>query len=335
MSNFWQDIKQPIMALAPMEDVTDTSFRELVASISEAGCLHVLFTEFTAVDGMNHPKGKLRVAERLIVSETERQLLKEKGIRLVAQIWGNKPEVFHKITKEITEEYAFDGIDINMGCPVKNVVKQGSCSALIDQPALAQEIIQASKEATHLPVSVKTRTGVKQHDTERWINQLLETKPAAITLHGRIQKQQSEGEANWGEIAKAVGLRDASGLKIPILGNGDVLSYGQSVDYSQQYGVDGIMIGRGIFHNPWFFNSITKNPDKAEKLEQLVRHTRLFEKNWGGIKNFNILKRFYKIYANGFEGAAHLRAELMNANTFDDVYRLIQMQNYPVDFSER
>jgi tRNA-dihydrouridine synthase len=215
------------------------------------------------------------------------------------------------------------------------VVKQGSCSALIDQPALAQEIIQASKEATHLPVSVKTRTGVKQHDTERWINQLLETRPAAITLHGRIQKQQSEGEANWGEIAKAVGLRDASGLKIPILGNGDVLSYGQSADYSQQYGVDGIMIGRGIFHNPWFFNSIPKNPDKAEKLEQLVRHTRLFEKNWGGIKNFNILKRFYKIYANGFEGAAHLRAELMNANTFDDVYRLIQMQNYPVDFSER
>ncbi len=334
MNNFWRDIKKPIMALAPMEDVTDTSFRELVASISETGCLHVLFTEFTAVDGMNHPKGKLRVSERLIVSDTERYLLKEKGIRLVAQIWGNKPEVFHKITKEITEEYAFDGIDINMGCPVKNVVKQGSCSALIDQPALAQEIILASKEATHLPVSVKTRTGVKQHETERWINQLLETQPAAITLHGRIQKQQSDGEANWDEIAKAVALRDASGLKIPVLGNGDVLSYAQSVDYSQQYGVDGIMIGRGIFHDPWFFNSVLKQPGKAEKLEQLVRHTRLFEKNWGGIRNFNILKRFYKIYANGFEGAAHLRAELMNANKFDDVYQLIQNQDQPVNFDE-
>jgi nifR3 family TIM-barrel protein len=334
MSNFWQDIKRPIMALAPMEDVTDTSFRELVARISEPGCLHVLFTEFTAVDGMNHPKGKLRVSERLIVSETERQLLKEKGIRLVAQIWGNKPEVFYKITKEITEEYAFDGIDINMGCPVKNVVKQGSCSALIDQPDLAQEIIMASKEATHLPVSVKTRTGIKQHETERWINQLLETQPAAITLHGRMQKQQSDGEANWDEIAKAVALRDASGLKIPVLGNGDVLSYAQSVDYSQQYGVDGIMIGRGIFHDPWFFNSVPKQPDKTGKLEQLVRHTQLFEKNWGGVKNFNILKRFYKIYANGFEGAAHLRAELMNASTFEDVYQLIQNQDQPVDLNE-
>ncbi len=322
------------MALAPMEDVTDTSFRELVARISYPECLHLLFTEFTAVDGMNHPKGKERVSERLIVSKSEREVLKEKGIKLIAQIWGNKPEVFHKITKEISEEYDFDGIDINMGCPVKNVVKQGSCSALIDQPALAQEIILASKEATKLPVSVKTRTGIRQHETERWINQLLETKPAAITLHGRIQKQQSDGEANWDEIAKAVDLRDASGLEIPVLGNGDVLSYAQAVDYTQQYGVDGVMIGRGIFHNPWFFNSTPQNPTREEKLEQLVFHTRLFEANWGGVKNFNILKRFYKIYVNGFEGAAHLRTSLMGANSFADVYQLISAQVQFADFTQ-
>lgn len=322
------------MALAPMEDVTDTSFRELVARISDPECLHLLFTEFTAVDGMNHPKGKERVSERLIVSKSEREVLKEKGIKLIAQIWGNKPEVFHKITKEISEEYDFDGIDINMGCPVKNVVKQGSCSALIDQPALAQEIILASKEATKLPVSVKTRTGIRQHETERWINQLLETKPAAITLHGRIQKQQSDGEANWDEIAKAVDLRNASGLEIPVLGNGDVLSYAQAVDYTQQYGVDGVMIGRGIFHNPWFFNSTPQNPTREEKLEQLVFHTRLFEANWGGVKNFNILKRFYKIYVNGFEGAAHLRASLMGANSFADVYPLISAQIQFADFTQ-
>ena len=334
MNSFWQEIKHPIMALAPMEDVTDTSFRELVARSSESDCLHLLFTEFTAVDGMNHPKGKERVSERLIVSQSERAILKEKGIKLIAQIWGNKPAVFHKITREITEEYDFDGIDINMGCPVKNVVKQGSCSALIDQPELAQEIILASKEATHLPVSVKTRTGIKQHDTERWINQLLETKPAAITLHGRIQKQQSDGEADWNEIAKAVKLRDESGLRIPILGNGDVLSYAQSVTYSQQYGVDGVMIGRGIFHDPWFFNSSPKNPTTEEKLEQLIQHTRLFEKNWAGIKNFNILKRFYKIYANGFEGAAQLRAKLMDANSYDDVYQLVSAHSLLVGHAE-
>ena len=316
------------MALAPMEDVTDTSFRELVSHISELGCLHVLFTEFTAVDGMNHPVGKKRVSERLIASKSERKVLKEKGIRLVAQIWGNKPDVFHKITREISEEYEFDGIDINMGCPVKNVVKQGSCSALIDQPTLAQEIILASKEATKLPVSVKTRTGTKQHETERWIAQLLETKPAAITLHGRIQKQQSDGEANWGEIAKAVQIRNEIQPDIPVLGNGDVLSYAQSVDYSQRYGVDGVMIGRGIFHNPWFFNSTPKLPSKEEKLEQLVRHTQLFEQNWGGVKNFNILKRFYKIYASGFADASQLRAKLMSVNSFNDVYQLVDAQKH-------
>lgn len=327
MSNFWNEIEGPILALAPMEDVTDTSFRELVIRLSEPGCLHLLFTEFTAVDGMNHPVGKKRVSERLIVSDSERAILKEKGIRLIAQIWGNKPEVFHKVTREITEEYQFDGIDINMGCPAKNVVKQGSCSALIGSPELAQEIVYATKEATHLPVSIKTRTGLKTHETERWITQLLETKPAAITLHGRVQKQQSDGEANWAEIAKAVEIRNQQGLTIPILGNGDVLSYAQSMDYSQQYGVDGIMIGRGIFHNPWFFNSTQPERTKDEKLEQLVKHTQLFEKNWGGVKNFNILKRFYKIYANGFEGASQLRAKLMGANSFDDVYQLVNAQN--------
>lgn len=314
------------MALAPMEDVTDTSFRELVARISEPGCLHILFTEFTAVDGMNHPVGKKRVAERLVVSESEREALKAKGIRLVAQIWGNKPEVFHKVVREISEEYQFDGIDINMGCPVKNVVKQGSCSALIGQPALAQEIILASKEATTLPVSVKTRTGIKLHETERWISQLLTTNPAAITLHGRIQKQQSEGEADWNEIAKAVQIRNELNPVVPMLGNGDVFSFAQAMSYSQLYGVDGIMIGRGIFHDPWIFHSVKQEPDTEKKLEQLVFHTRLFEQNWGGVKNFNILKRFYKIYANGFEGAAQLRAKLMEASTFEDVYQLVNIR---------
>jgi tRNA-dihydrouridine synthase len=306
-----------------MEDVTDTSFRELVARISDRECLQILFTEFTAVDGMNHPVGKERVSERLIVSGSELEILNRKGIKLVAQIWGNKPEVFHRVAREITEEYQFDGLDINMGCPVKNVVKQGSCSALIDQPALAQEIILATKEATNLPVSVKTRTGIKKHDTERWIRQVLETRPAAITLHGRTQKQQSDGLADWNEIARAARLRDAIAPEIPFLGNGDVLSYRQACEYVRQYGLDGVMIGRGIFHNPWFFNLEEIERTKEEKLEQLILHTRLFERNWSGKKNFNILKRFYKIYTNGFPGAAAMRAELMNANSFDEVYQLV------------
>ena len=129
MPNFWNNLSKPIFALAPMEDVTDTSFREIIAGLSDPQILNVLFTEFTSVDGMNHPKGKPRVSERLFVSASEKQILKDKNYKLVAQIWGNNPEIFHKVAREITEEYDFDGLDINMGCPVKNVVKNGCCSA--------------------------------------------------------------------------------------------------------------------------------------------------------------------------------------------------------------
>lgn len=323
MHNFWKEINGPLFALAPMEDVTDTVFREIVARLSCPGNLHVVYTEFTSVDGMNHHVGRKRVGERLIVSESERKLLREKGIRLVAQIWGKDPEIFHSIARYITENYDFDGLDINMGCPVKNVIKNGCCSALIDQPALATEIIHATKEATHLPVSVKTRTGIKQHDTERWIPHLLETRPAALILHGRTQKQQSDGLANWDEIAKAVQLRNQLAPEIPLLGNGDVDSYQQGLDYSARYGVDGVMIGRGIFQNPWFFNRVQKKKTREEKLEQLVLHTRLYEQIWGTSKNFNILKRFYKIYTNQLPLASQLRARLMEAHTFQEVYTTV------------
>ena len=322
MPNFWKILPKPIFALAPMEDVTDTSFREVVAGLSDPQYLHLLFTEFTSVDGMNHPKGKIRVSERLLVSRSEKNLLKQKNIKLVAQIWGNKPELFHKIAREITAEYEFDGLDINMGCPVKNVVKNSCCSALINQPELAKEIILATKEATHLPVSVKTRTGVKSHETEVWISHLMETKPAAIILHGRTQKQQSDGLADWEEIAKGVRIRDQIDPEVLFLGNGDVQSVSQGLALTTQYGLDGVMIGRGIFHDPWFFNPEHQPPSKSERLSQLILHTQLFEQNWGGKKNLNLLKRFYKIYTNDFPGAAKLRTDLMEATTFAEVYRI-------------
>lgn len=323
MSNFWQNLSKPIFALAPMEDVTDTSFREIIAGLSDPQILNVLFTEFTSVDGMNHPKGRIRVGERLVVSESEKHLLKQKNFKLVAQIWGNKPELFHKIAREITAEYEFDGLDVNMGCPVKNVVKNGCCSALINQPDLAKEIILATKEATYLPVSVKTRTGIKSNETEVWIAHLMETKPAAIILHGRTQKQQSNGLADWEEIAKGARIRDEINPDTLFLGNGDVRSVAQGEELTAKYGLDGVMIGRGIFHNPWFFNLQLHSPSKSDKLAQLLLHTGLFEKSWGGKKNFNILKRFYKIYTSDFPGAAKLRADLMDAKSFDEVYQIV------------
>ena len=332
MSNFWNELQNPIFALAPMEDVTDTSFREIVAGLADPKYLSILYTEFTSVDGMNHPVGKMRVGERLIVSDSEKQLLKQKNIKLIAQIWGKKPELFHKIATELTAEYDFDGLDINMGCPVKNVVKNGCCSALINEPNLAKEIILATQEATQLPVSVKTRTGIRLPDTENGIANLLETKPAALILHGRTQKQQSDGLADWEEIAKGARICDQINPETNFLGNGDVLSVAQGVELCSNYELDGIMIGRGIFHNPWFFNPSHLAPTKSEKLQQLLLHTQLFEKNWGGKKNLNILNRFYKIYTNDFPGAAKLRADLMDAHTFEEVYRIVQHEITTKDF---
>ncbi len=326
MNNFWQNFIGPVFSLAPMEDVTDTVFREIVMGMAAPGKLNVVFTEFTSVEGMNHPVGRERVSERLIVNNSERELLKNLDIKLVAQIWGRDPEIYNNIAKYITKNYSFDGIDINMGCPVKKVFKQGACSALIGEPSLAKEIIAATKEGTNLPVSVKTRTGIKQHQTEEWISQLLEVEPAAIILHGRTQRMQSEGDASWEEIAKAVQIRNQINPEIPLHGNGDVFTYEQGLQRIKETGVDGVMIGRGIFQNPWFFNPEKKEITRQERIEKLIQHTRLYEKTWDGEKNFNVLKRFYKIYLNSFEGAAKLRADLMEVKNYGDVYSYFEIK---------
>lgn len=319
--NFWH-AGHPLMMLAPMEDVTDTAFRETVLRNSDNGSLHVLFTEFLSTDGMCHPVGRAKVEHRLKISDSERKLLYDKGVKIVAQIWGNHPEKFAKTIQIIQDEHQFDGIDINMGCPVKNVVSHGSCSALIGNEPLAGEIIAACKETSKLPLSVKTRLGIKQIETERWLSFLLSKPLDAIVLHGRIQKQMSDGEANWDEIEKAVHLRNQLAPQIKLIGNGDVESIEQANDKMTKFGVDGVMIGRGIFKNPWLFGK-RENIDTSQKLKMLLEHLAQYELAWGSTKNFAILRRFFKIYASGFDGAAELRHQLMQTQSFNDARNVV------------
>lgn len=328
MDNFWQHIQKPSFTLAPMEDVTDTVFRELVLGISSADCLHVLFSEFTSTDGLCHAIGGPKVRHRLQVNASEKKLLKKMDVRLVAQIWGTRPEKFAESAKIICEEGLFDGIDINMGCPVKKIVKQGGCSALIGQPQLAKEIIYATREASSIPVSIKTRIGLSKPITEEWISNLLETKPVLITIHGRVQKQQSDGIADWNELRKAVKLRDAMSPETLIHGNGDVLSYDDGLNKTREFGVDGVMIGRGIFSNPWFFNPAIIEKTPEERLNLLWKHARLFTSTWGENRNFAILKRFFKIYTSGFYGASSIRAQLMETNSIDEVQMVLEKSGY-------
>lgn len=321
--NFWHKSTKPLFMLAPMEDVTDTAFRELVMRMSSASKLHVLFTEFTSTDGLSHPIGRDKVNYRLHISNSERQLLKSMGIKIIAQVWGNKPEKFSKAVAYISEEYDFDGIDINMGCPVKNVVAHGSGAALINSEDLAGEIIAATREASKLPLSIKTRLGVGRVDTERWISFLLHQRPDALIIHGRIQKLMSEGSADWAEIAKAVSLRDELAPDIIIIGNGDIESLKDAMNKTLFYKTDGAMIGRGIFKNPWLFNTDKSKIGIKERLDTMRLHLRLFHDAWGESRNFHLLRRFFKIYLSDFPGALNLRNEAMKAESFDEAIKII------------
>jgi tRNA-dihydrouridine synthase len=323
-SNFWHKQNSPSFSLAPMEDVTDTVFREIVMRNSEEGKLHFLFSEFTSTDGMCHEIGHDKVKHRLQINKSEKELLKAKSVKLIAQIWGKNPEKYYKTAQYIAQETDFDGIDINMGCPVKNVVKSGCCSALIQEPELAKEIILATREGSNLPLSVKTRIGFKEVVTDSWIPHLLGMPIDALIIHGRIQKQMSDGLADWDEIAKAVNLRNQLAPHIKLIGNGDVMSYQDGLDKVNQYGVDGVMVGRGIFKNPWMFSPGITNTDEDIRLKMLLEHTDLYTQTWRGKKNFAILKRFFKIYCKEFHGAAKLCHQLMEVSSASEVKEAIE-----------
>lgn len=314
MNNFWTTLKKPILIQAPMEDVTDTVFRQI---ITKCGKPDVFFTEFTNVEGMCS-RGRDKVGKRLIFTSIEHPI--------VAQIWGLDPKKYFE-TAKLIKTMGFDGIDINMGCPEKSVVKKGSCGGLINNPSLAKEIILATKEgAGGLPVSVKTRIGVKDIQTEKWAGFLLGLNLDALTIHARTVAEMSDFPAHWDEIGKVVKLRDSMKVKTLIIGNGDVKSLDDAINKHKKYKVDGVMIGRGIFNNLWLFNK-NINPSEIsyqEKLKLLIEHISLFEKTWGKTKNFSIMKKFYKIYISGMPDAHNVRMKLMELKTASETLKFLK-----------
>ena len=307
MKTFWNNLPKPFFALAPMEAVTDVVFRHVVAKAASAD---IYFTEFTNATSFVNPKGRHSTRGRLEFTTDEQPM--------VAQIWGAVPEHFAIMSKEL-EAMGFAGIDINMGCPDKSVIKTGSCSALIENHSLAAEIIAATKEGG-LPVSVKTRLGLKVQKTEEWGSFLLEQDIAALTIHARTQKEMSKVPARWEEIAKIVKLRDTISPETLIIGNGDVQDRQHGEELVKKYSVDGVMIGRGIFHNPFALEETMQDHTKEELLDLLTFHLDLYDKS---IKihprKFDPLKRFFKIYIRSFAGASELRAQLMECKTTSEV----------------
>jgi tRNA-dihydrouridine synthase len=315
--NFWNKLKSrgtPITILAPMEEVTDIVFRSI---ITELGRPDVFFTEFTSVEGINSV-GQANVIHRLRRQDNEKPI--------VAQLWGTTPEHYKKAA-ELAVELGFDGLDINMGCPVPKVIKRGACSALINNHALAKEIVLATREGLDgkIPLSIKTRIGFKDIATTDWIGFVLkELRPDALTVHLRTVKELSEPEPHWEEMKKIIEMRDLYAPDTVIIGNGNLNSLEDIKIRSKETGMDGGMIGRGIFANPWVFSG--RDPTTIgvqEKLEVLLKHTKLFVETWGTDKNFATLKRFYKIYVHGFDGAVALRVKLMECKTEDEVREVV------------
>ena len=310
MNNFWMKLPKPFMVLAPMENVTDFVFREVVASYLPKP--DVCFTEFTNVDALNSD-GFERTIHRFKYSDKQRPI--------VAQIWGTNPENYMKSAKLI-ESLGFDGIDINMGCPVRAVTKIGACSALINNHPLVKEIIKATREgANKLPISVKTRIGVKEVVTEDWIYFLLEQKIDALTIHGRTARQLSDVPANWNEIKKAVEIKNNHAPQTVIIGNGDIKSRNEALSRHKETGVDGVMVGRGIFTNPWVFEKKEKIHVYKDYKKVLLKHLEMYDNTM----HYDKLKKFFKMYINNFEGASKLRAKLMETKDVSQVQEILKL----------
>jgi len=294
-----------------MADVTDAAFRRIIAKYGKPD---VMWTEFVSADGL-FKGGKEALMIDLLYTEEERPI--------IAQFFSPNPEEMRK-AGELARELGFDGVDINMGCPDRKVCKQGSGAAMIKTPEKAVEVIRATKEgAGDLPVSVKTRIGyTRDEEMEEWVRTLLKEDIAVLTLHARTRKDMSKVPARWDNIKKAVEIRNEIGVSTLIFGNGDVKNLKEARERAKETGCDGIMIGRGIFGNPWLFAE--KEPSLEEKLRVLVEHTKLYEELLGDKKNFAIMKKHYKAYVSDFSGAKELRIKLMETRNAREVEALVE-----------
>lgn len=313
INNFWRDLPRPFFILAPMEEVTDVVFRHVVSAAARPD---VFFTEFTNSESYCHPEGIKSVRGRLTFTEDEQPI--------VAHIWGDKPDNFRKMSIDMAK-MGFSGVDINMGCPVPNVAGHGKGSGLIKRPQVAAELIQAAKEGG-LPVSVKTRLGYTSVDEWRdWLTHILKQDIANLSIHLRTRKEMSQVDAHWELIPEIKKLRDevAPGTLLTI--NGDIPDRQIGLQLANEYDVDGIMIGRGIFKNPFAFEKEQKNHSSKELFDLLRLHLDLHDKyeKETELRPFTALQRFFKIYVKGVRGAAELRNQLMNTKSPDEVRALL------------
>lgn len=318
MQNFWDTLPKPFFGLAPMEDITDAAFRKLVAQYrGPSGAPHVLWTEFTAADGLllADEEGKAKLMKKLSFSKEERPV--------VAQLFTAIPEHMERCAA-LVQELGFDGLDINMGCPDRAIEKQGCGAALIKNHALAVELIHAARRgAPDIPLSIKTRSGwASDKELDGWVRLLLAEDVAALTLHARTRKDMSKVPARWELVKRAVEIRNELGSNAKIIGNGDVTSLAHGRTLVEDVTCDGIMIGRAALGNPWIFAETI--PTKEERIEMLLIHIEVFEALLGDHKHFVHLRKHAGKYLSDFEGAKEMRSRIMSAHTPKEVRNILE-----------
>lgn len=292
-----------------MADVTDVPFRTIVA---RCGRPDLFYTEFVSAHGLASA-GRDRLIKDLALTQGDHPI--------IAQFFGTNPEHLYA-AGVLAGELGFDGVDINMGCPDRGIMKQGAGISLCRTPALAIELIQALREGFRGFTSVKTRLGLmRTEEYAEWIPALLKARPDMLTIHGRTAKEMSKVPAHWDLIGAVARLCHDVGVQC--IGNGDVMSRTQGIELAEQYMLDGIMVGRGIFHDPWLFNPDRSDHTPQERLDLLREHIDLWVQQWGGVKSFDLMKKFFKMYVSGWDGAAALRARLMECKAPDQVYMLL------------
>ena len=318
MNSFWNGLTRPFFVMAPMADVTDPAYRRLIAQL---GAPDVTWTEFVSADGLYHTREMKKMADE------ENPLMRDLEFSpgehpIVAQIFGSNPDTI-AYAAQLAEKLGFDGVDFNMGCPDRSIEKQGAGAAMIKSPEAARAVIRAAKGATRLPISVKTRIGYNTEVMEEWLPVLLEEDIAALTVHLRTRKEMSAVPAHWELMSKAVAIRDRVAPHIPILGNGDVKDLEEARQKVAETGADGVMLGRAIFGNPWVFaGRKVEDTPPAERIAALLALARGFDE-LRPKKSFHILKKHIKAFVTGFDGAAELRAQMMECESTQELAKVV------------
>jgi nifR3 family TIM-barrel protein len=334
MESFWHQLQKPLYTLAPMADVTDPAYRRLIA---EQKPPDVTWTEFVSADGLYHTREIKKMSDEenplmrdLQYSELERPI--------VAQLFSSKPEMM-EYAAELVAKLGFDGIDINMGCPDKSIERQGCGAAMIKTPEVAKEIIEAARSGaaraaestgkSPIPVTVKTRIGFNKESIDEWIPALLETNLDVLTVHLRTRKEMSKVDAHWELMPRIIALRDKISPHTIILGNGDVKDMDDANQKIKDTSADGVMFGRAIFGNPWLFTG-RKSEDVPlhERLSVLSTLARYFEQ-LKPAKSFHIFKKHIKAFVTGFDGAAELRAQLMECENATQIRQIVESFQIP------